>query len=191
MHQRLRRSLVALAIAGVTGLGACDDPFAPRAQGANIDQSFELWALTGGPVSFPSAIIVPAASTSRLDPAGSFDLAFDIDSNGRALVYPVSSVVSPISGSREVQFLRGDGPYNTIVEAPRTGWTTDSVLVVNAGQSFLVKVTTLYCQYDIRQQVYAKFLVDSVIPAERRLKISGRINPNCGFRSLLSGLPEF
>ena len=62
---------------------------------------------------------------------------------------------------------------------------------MNEGQSFLVKVNTLYCQYDLQQVVYAKFLVDSVIPAERRMKISARINPNCGFRSFLSGVPEF
>jgi hypothetical protein len=106
-------------------------------------------------------------------------------------VLPVGTVVSPISGTRVVEFQRGTGTYNTIVEAPKTGWQADSTLTVNEGQSFLVKVNTLYCQYDLQQVVYAKFVVDSVIPAERRMKISARINPNCGFRSFLSGVPEF
>ena len=194
MHLRARRGLLVLTLAGLAGIAACEDPFTPQAAGPNIDQSFELWALTGTPVSYPSAVVVASSFgpfALRLDASGSFDLAFDIDTTGRLVVYPVSSIVAPVSGTREVQFLRGVGPYNTIVEAPRTGWTSDTVLVVNEGQTFLVKVTTLVCQYDIRQQVYAKFAVDSILVADRRIKLSARINPNCGFRSLLSGVPEF
>ena len=50
---------------------------------------------------------------------------------------------------------------------------------------------TPLCQFDIRQDIYAKFFVDSVLPAERRVKLTARINPNCGFRSLLIGIPAF
>jgi hypothetical protein len=138
-----------------------------------------------------SALLVPQATAVRLDAAGSFDLAFDIDPDGRVRVLPVGTVVSPIAGTRTIEFQRATTTYNTIVEAPKNGWQADSVLTVNEGQAFLVRVNTLYCQYDLQQVVYAKFIVDSVIPAERRMKISSRINPNCGFRSFLSGVPEF
>lgn len=191
LARRLRRGLLLGAVAALAGAAACDDPFKLRAQSPNLDNTFEFWALTGSPAAFPSALLVPQATAVRLDAGGSFDLAFDIDADGRVRVYPVGSVVAPIAGTRAVEFLRGTGPYNTIVEAPRTGWLTDSVLIVNEGASFLVKVTTQFCQYELQQVVYAKFFVDSVIPAERRMKISARINPNCGFRSLLSGIPEF
>jgi hypothetical protein len=30
-----------------------------------------------------------------------------------------------------------------------------------------------------------------VIPAERRFRLLGRVNPNCGYRSLNEGVPEF
>lgn len=189
--RRPRRALLALLLGALGGTAACDDPFKITADSPNIDASFELWAMSGSPAAYPSGILVPQASEVRLDAAGSFDLAFDIDADGRLLVYPVSAVVSPIAGTRTVEFQRGVGAYNAIVEAPRTGWQADSVLTVNEGQAFLVKVTTLFCQYSYQQQVYAKFYVDSVIPAERRIKLAGRVNPNCGFRSLLSGIPEF
>jgi hypothetical protein len=190
--RRLRRGLVAALLLVVAGAAACEDPFKITAQNPNVDASFELWALNGGaPAAYPTAVLVPQASAVRLDAAGSFDLAFDIDNTGRVRVLPVGSVVAPIAGTRDIQFQRSNGPYNAIAEAPKTGWTSDSVLVINPGQMFLVKVNTLYCQYDLQQFVYAKFIVDSVIPAENRIKLSARINPNCGFRSFLTGIPEF
>ncbi len=189
--RHLRRGLLAVVLGALAGTAACDDPFKITADSPNIDASFELWAMSGSPAAYPAGILVPQASVVRLDAAGSFDLAFDIDADGRLIVYPVGTVVSPIAGTRAIEFQRGVGAYNAIVEAPRTGWQADSSLTVNEGQAFLVKVTTLFCQYDFQQQVYAKFFVDSVIPAERRIKLSGRVNPNCGFRSLLSGVPEF
>ncbi|MBP7548866.1 MAG: hypothetical protein KA761_01155 [Gemmatimonadaceae bacterium] len=191
LARRLRRGLLVSTLAVLAGAVACDDPFKITAQYPNVDVTFELWALDGAPASYPTAVLVPQATAVRLDAAGSFDLAFDIDASGRVTVLPVGTVVSPISGTRVVEFQRGTGTYNTIVEAPKAGWQADSTLTVNEGQSFLVKVNTLYCQYDLQQVVYAKFVVDSVIPAERRMKISARINPNCGFRSFLSGVPEF
>ncbi|MCE9600759.1 MAG: hypothetical protein K8S21_00920 [Gemmatimonadetes bacterium] len=185
-----RRAAIALIVV-VLGAVACQDPFKLTAQSANIDAGFELWAMSGSPASFPSGLLVPQASVVRLDAAGSFDLAFDIDGNGRLMVLPVSSVVSPIAGSRQIAFQRAPGIYNSLLEAPADGWTNDTLFLVNEGQSFYVKVTTQFCQYDVRQDIYAKFYVDSVVPVQRRIKLSARVNPNCGFRALTSGVPEF
>ena len=185
-----RRALVALLAVGV-GVVACQDPFKLTARSVNLDATFELWAMSGSPAAYPSGLLVPQASVVRLDAAGSFDLAFDIDGNGRLKVLPVSSVVSPIAGSRPIGFQRAPGIYNSLLEAPKDGWTNDTLFLVNEGQSFFVKVTTQFCQFDLRQDIYAKFYVDSVIPAQRRIKLSARVNPNCGFRALTSGIPEF
>jgi hypothetical protein len=56
---------------------------------------------------------------------------------------------------------------------------------------FLVRVQTQYCQLEQSPEVYAKYIVDSIFPDERRIRLSGRVNPNCGFRSFLSGVPTF
>lgn len=189
---RLRRALVIAAVGLLAGVSACDDPFAVTASQSNADVTFEVWAMSGSPAAFPAGLLlVPSPTAVRLDAAGSFDLALDIDENGRVVVYPMGKVVAPVLGSRAVDLQRGVGPYNTIIEAPRDGWLSDTVLVVNEGQSFLAKVSTQYCQGYALQYIMAKFVIDSVIPAERRIKVSSRINPNCGFRSLLSGVPEF
>ena len=44
---------------------------------------------------------------------------------------------------------------------------------------------------DVFAIISTKFRIDSILPAERRMRIAGRINPNCGFRSLQTGVPEF
>ncbi|MEK0431148.1 MAG: hypothetical protein RL139_952 [Gemmatimonadota bacterium] len=185
----LRRLLPALGLA--LGVAACDDPFQLTARQVNVDKLFEVWAISGSSATLPAAIIVPTGTATRLDAAGAFDLAFDIDAAGRVVILPVSQVVQPIIGTRKVALQRASGVYNTILEAPKDGWVDDSALVVNAGSSFFAKVTTLYCQYELRQQVYAKFYVESADPVTRRITLAARINPNCGFRSLADGLPGF
>lgn len=184
------RTLAAL-VAGALAVAACEDPFEERAQFPNRDVPLETWAITGTPASYPTALLVPQHTVVRPDAAGSFDLAFDIDEDGRLLVIPVSKVVVALGGDRTIGLLRATAPYSAIADAPRTGWLFDTTLVVNPGSAFLVKVQTLYCQFDFRQDIYAKIFVDSVIPEERRAKLSMRVNPNCGFRSFVTGIPEY
>lgn len=182
----------ALALVATLGLAAsCAEPFDTGAQRSTVDVPLEAWAMTGSPPSYPTAFLVPQATVVRADAAGSFDLAFDIDPSGRLVVLPVSHVVMPLTGARRIGLLRSTEAYNTIIEAPLTGWAYDSTITVNPGGAFLVRVQTQFCQFDIRQDIYAKFFVDSVLPAERRVKLTARINPNCGFRSLLIGIPAF
>lgn len=189
---RARRAGLLAALVGMAGLIACGpDPFAVVAQDSNADVSIEVWALTGAPTNFPTVHLVPQRITTRPDAAASFDIAFDIDADGRLLVLPVNKVVTPLAGNRRVGIARSSAIYNTIVEAPRDGWVYDSILAVNVGQTFIVRVQTQFCSISQSNEIYAKYLVDSVIPAERRIRLSGRVNPNCGFRSFLSGIPEF
>jgi hypothetical protein len=188
---RGRRAFLAAALALAAAAVACDDPFAPRAESANFNTSIEVWALTGSPTAFPTVLLVPQALVVRPDAAGSFDIGFDIDPDGRLLVVPMSKIVAPLGGGRSIGVIRTADIFNTILEAPRSGWIFDSTLSVNVGQTFLVRVTTQFCQGQLRSEVYAKYYVDSVITAERRIKLSGRVNPNCGFRSFQTGIPTY
>ena len=191
-QRRALRAGLLVFLVGSAGLVACGpDPFAPVATDSNVDVSIEVWALTGAPTSFPTVHLVAQRITARPDAAASFDLAFDIDADGRLRVMPVNQVVTPLSGNRRIGIIRSSEVYNTIVEAPRDGWIFDSTLAVNVGQVFIVRVQTQYCASSTSPEVYAKYMVDSIFPVERRIRLSGRVNPNCGFRSFLSGVPAF
>jgi hypothetical protein len=188
---RRRRSVLATLVLSVA-LAACGpDPFAPRATSSNIDTTVEVWALTGSPINYPTALLVPQRFAVRPDPSATFDLGFDIDADGKLQVLPVSKVVTPLGGSRNIGFFKPTIGYDLVTEAPRSGWTFDETQTYEVGDVFVVAVTTQYCAFDVSNEVYAKYRVDSIFPAERRIRLSGRVNPNCGFRSFADGIPEF
>lgn len=187
----MMRPMALLVAVLLGGLVACDDPFRLQAQFPNLDRAIELWALTGSSPTFPSAVVVPTGTASRLDASGTFDFAVDIDRDGRLVVYPVGKIVQPLNGTRQIQLQRSNTPYLQLLEAPKTGWLQDSTLLVNPGGVFLARVPSLACQFGASSEIYAKFSVDSIDPVGRRVVLTTRINPNCGFRSWVTGLPEF
>jgi len=186
-----RRAALLAALASAALVGCGPDPFAPVADGPTVDTNFQIWAMTGAPVPYPTGLAVPQRATVRLDPSGTFDLAFDITPSGLLQVLPVSKVVSPLGGARPIGVIVSPDLYANITSAPRNGWALDSIIELNVGQTFIVQVTTQFCQFEARQTIYGKFRVDSILPLERRARLSGRVNPNCGFRSFADGTPEF
>lgn len=186
-----RRAALVVALVATALVGCGPDPFAPVPEGPTIDTNFQIWAMTGAPVPYPTALAVPQRATVRLDPAGSFDLAFDITPSGALQILPVSKVVAVLGAPRPIGIIIPTTPYADILSAPRSGWALDSIVELQVGQSFIVQVTTQFCQFEARQTIYGKFRVDSILPAERRARLSGRVNPNCGFRSFADGTPEF
>jgi hypothetical protein len=186
---RFRHAAATLLVA-VLATG-CEDPFEQTAQRSNFDSVITGWALSGSPLAYPSALYVPQLELSLIEPTGTFDLAFDIDETGRLVVLPMTRVVTPLSGNRSIGLMRGTQPYAAIVEAPQVGWQVDSALTVSQGGSFLARVQTRFCQFDVRQEIFAKFYVESVDAETRQFVLLARVNPNCGYRSLLTGIPEF
>lgn len=186
-----RRSAVVVPLLGLSLMACGPDPFAPVARSENIDADVQVWALTGSPINYPTALLVAQRFAVRPDPSGSFDIGFDINPAGELVVLPVSRMISPLGGTRAVGFIVPTAAYADITEAPRDGWAVDSTIALNQGDVFLVRVVTQFCAFESSQDIYAKYRVDSILPAERRIRLTGRINPNCGFRSFADGIPEF
>lgn len=186
-----RRVLASVGTVLLVGASACDDPFEPKATLSVSDASHVVWAISGTPTTYPTALLVAQRLVVRADPAGSFDLAFDITGTGQVQILPVDHVLSPLSGPRPVDFIVATLPFAGVESAPRLGWLTDTTLTLDVGDTFLVRAQTLYCAGDFNSVVYAKYHVDSVFPAERRIRLTARVNPNCGFRSFATGIPTF
>jgi hypothetical protein len=191
----MRRASVLVALGAVLGVGALTacgpDPFAVEANTPVRLTTFTIWAITGSPAPYPTAYSVQNNVTLRLEPSGSFDIAFDITPDGKLQVLPIKAVVAPVGGSRVIGVQVATVPYAEVTEAPRLGWNADSTIEVVVGQTFLLQVASELCALSGRPTIYAKFVADSIIPADRRAFLSGRINPNCGFRSFANGIPEF
>ena len=183
----------ALAIfASASILTACDDPQLLRAQLPTVLDVFTVFALTGTPAAYPSGINTYVRSAVRVDGNANFDVAFDIDSQGNAIVYPVHKVVSSLTSSRRVGLRKVTGNFDDITIAP-TGKYADSTIVAAQGDIIIVQSIRNgsgdVCQFDISPYIYAKLKIDSIATDSRTLVVQSLLDPNCGFRSFESGIP--
>jgi hypothetical protein len=195
-----RRPLVLAALA-LPALFACGgtDPFAPIASLFTGPDQFVLYPLSTAPALLPSAVQMITRQAVRPQISSSlglnFDLAFDIDAQNRIRVVPPKLVAvlpagTPVTG---IQIIAA--PYDSVLRAPTTGYQYDSATVVRPGQVFVIAAqgsTSSSAACSTTSPLYGKMIVDSVVAAPalgtHLIYIRSVIDPNCGFRSLESGV---
>jgi len=177
----------------VTVLNACGNVASIKATIPTYVDTLSLWALSGTPPSYPSAISIAARQIVRVDGFASFDVALDIDGTGKAVVYPVKLVVASPGGSRPVGIQKIPRAFEDVLEAPQSGYGTDSSVTISPGQVVVVQSphnnSGDICQFAISPNLYAKVAVDSVNLASRIIYLRMGFDPNCGFRSFATGIP--
>ena len=172
----------------------CDgtDPFA--AQLPTTTDSFTIFALTGTPPAYPSGLNLLSRTPTRVDGNASFDVAFDIDKDGNAIVYPVKLIVSSIGGDRPVGLKKVDAKFADVTEAPSGTYAQDSAVVLAKGGVVVVEANRGgsgdICSFSLSPNIYSKLSIDSVNVATRTLFVTSVMDPNCGFRSFLEGVPS-
>jgi hypothetical protein len=191
--QYMRHGKLALVvIAGALVLTACGDGTGIVAQLPTVTDSYQVYALTGTPASFPSGINTYIRSAVRVDGNANFDVAFDINATGQVLIYPVQKVVSSITGTRQVGLKKIAGAASTVTIAP-TGTYLDSTVVAVPGEVIVLQAlrngTNDACAFDISPYIYTKLVIDSVSVPTRSIFVGATLDPNCGFRSFETGLP--
>jgi hypothetical protein len=186
-----RRFALAL-IASASVLTACDDPALLRASLPTVEDVYTLFALTGTPAAYPSGLNTYVRAAVRVDGNANFDVAFDVDDAGHAILYPVQKIVSQLGGSRKVGLRKVSGGFSDVTLAP-TGTYADSVIVASKGDIVIVQAQRNgsgdACQFDISPYIYTKVLVDSIAVDTRTVVLQTVMDPNCGFRSFEAGIP--
>jgi hypothetical protein len=121
-----------------------------------------------------------------------FDIAWDINDTGAAVVHTVRAVANQLVPARRVGLLLADGPFDAITRAPTSGYKYDSSLVMPAGKILLVDTIDPTCNTFslLGPNIRAKIQLDSVSLVRRALYMRVLSNPNCGFRDLVPGLPK-
>ena len=177
----------------VVVLNACGDPTNLKATLPTVTDTLSLFALSGTPPSYPSGISLLGATAVRVDGFANFDAAFDINGSGNVVVYPVKLVVASPGGSRPVGLLKAAGTFQNVLEAPATGYQTDASVVLAPGETVVLQSvhnsSQDVCQFALSPYLYAKIGVDSVNLASRTIYLQLGLDPNCGFRSFVSGIP--
>jgi hypothetical protein len=169
---------------------ACDDPFAVRADAEVNDDTLFVFALSGTPLGFPTSLDTWLRQVVRVDPSFGFDVAFDIDQQARARIIPVRLVGGTATQSRVVGLQKATRPFDEIVQAPSSGYSYDSVVVLQPGEAVIVQALRSECALFINQYIYSKLSIDSVAPSRRTIYFRFVQDPNCGFRSLAPGVPK-
>lgn len=188
---KVRRPL--LVLLGMMAAVACTDQSPFRAQFPNTLTSGYAYAMNGTNPALPSAVSVLRASVRPIDASFQFDFAFDMDDAGLVTVHSVRRVANQFASVSRVGFrLDSTTAFEAIAEAPVAGYAYDTSMRLLPSNTLLVDVLEPNCQgrsflgFNIR----AKVKIDSVDAGSRIVYFRMLPNVNCGFRSLLEGLPK-
>lgn len=169
---------------------ACGNPFGQNATVENTVDTVTLYALRDTPIRLPSGfnMLEPVGSQAvRTEATGAqFDFAFNIDSAGRALIYPSGA----LGLSREPGLQLMNRAFEDVHRAPDDGYQADSAVAVSQGDVFVARsrVWSALCVY-IAVPRYGKFHVLTLDLANRSITLEALVDLNCGFRGLEPGLP--
>ena len=187
------RIAVVATLCFVAVLNACGDPTNLKATTPTLTDTLAVFALSGTPPSYPSGISIIAGQAVRVDGFAGFDVAFDIDNAGKPVIYPVKLIVTPPGGARPVGLQRVSGTFESVTEAPKSGYQLDSVFVLGKGEVVAIESphngSGDLCTFALSPNIYAKIAVDSVNLVNRTLYLRMGLDPNCGFRSFAEGIP--
>jgi hypothetical protein len=188
----LRKSVAGAAVAALA-LVACDDTNPFGATLPTVADLYTIFALSGTSPAYPSGLNTVARAATRVDGNANFDVAFDINSDGNVVLYPVKLVVSSLAGDRPVGLLKVNAPFDSVLSAPTGTYQTDSAVVAGRGQVIVIEAnhggSGDICSFNISQNIYSKVLIDSVDVASRTITVKTVLDPNCGFRSFAAGIP--
>ena len=168
---------------------ACGDPLGLPPPGIEnrVDSLVSLYALSGTPISTPSAYVISFRQPVRTDQsAQGFDFAFDIDTAGRPLLLPTGALKLPKGSGIQLTL----HAFDSITVAPTGGYNTDSATVVDSGSVVIMHSRPLVCSFGITSIYYAKLEVLAIDTLARRIDFRILDNVNCGYRGLEAGLPR-
>ena len=187
------RSLCAVAVALAVAATACGSTL-PRATNVSQIASYALYGLIGAPARASTALSFTAGSM-HADATFQFDVAVDLDSAGKVVVYPVRNIAGNLAGTQKrIGMQVVSGLFETVGDVPSTGYDTLGTKTVAPGTVLAVELQEpLICQFSLGGiHLYGKFVVDSVTPASRRIFVTTVIDPNCGYRQVKPDtIPDF
>ena len=185
------RSLTLLAVA-LALAAACGDPLGlPQPSISNRIDTVSLYALSGTPVTQPSAYVIPFRTVVRTDQSiDGFDFGFDIDTAGRAVLLPTGAL--RLGRASGIQLTTT--PFDSILVAPTGRYQLDSAVVVDSNSVAILHSRPLACSFGISVVYYAKLHVLAIDttsgPNGRRIDFEILTDINCGYRGLEPGLPR-
>lgn len=196
----------AVLLAGT--VAACDDPYEVRATLPVVEDTLVLNSI--GDLSAPptAPVVLDIATQANLFDAttrfpaarrlgadfynngAGFDIAIDV--RGDSVVFlPPRRVASSLAVVRRVGLRRDTIAFDALRFAPGSGYVFDSVAVsAREGQTVFVVSQHPVCGREFSAELYAKVGVMDIDASAKTATLRVRLDPNCGFRSFLPGVPS-
>lgn len=190
---RLKPTLVALAglslaIAGV----ACGDFTGVPASLATLTQTGTVYAINGAPFNAPTALHVFSGTLLPATSSFVFDIAFDLDAAGNAVLIPQRVIATGLTATHTVAMQKITGDFDALTSAPKSGYHADTSMVVALNQVVAIQSSDPNaCGVSLTgSTLYAKLVVTAIDRDAKQLTVLYTVDPNCGFFSFASGLPK-
>lgn len=184
------QNLLSLTAATAMVLACGSDIELAPASIPNVVDTLTLGSLNGSPVSTPSAYSVADGNAVRTDISSAFDFAYNVDATGQHvfLTLEVMRLVTTNGSGPGFQFT--STPFPQVSQAPSNGWITNDTIVVDSG-SVLYLRSRIVCT-SLGVPLYGKLQVLSIddTPGNQTITFEALSNENCGYKSLLPGLPR-
>jgi hypothetical protein len=189
-HQPWALFIVAVSAAAVVACDGATGPSSPYTVYAVDTQT--VFSLNGSYPTAPTAYSIFAGAVGqglvRASSSLAFDIAFDIDATGNAVLKPVRTVASQLAAAHRVGLQTTDAAFETVTDAPKTGYRYDSTLVVPPNRTVLIESSDpTACANGLFSNpvIYAKLIVLAVDRSAGTLKLRYTGDPNCGKTSLI------
>jgi len=168
---------------------ACGDSTGlPPATIPNWVDTITLAAIRNTPISDASALDVLTATKTRTDHGQAFDLLFDVDSTGAAIMIP-AGLLGFTAGAG---WKKTTQEFSAITNAPTEDYTADAVLVLAVGDVFFgrSRTSSTGCEaLGTALSRYGKIHVLALDTQERTVTLETMVDLNCGYRGLEIGFP--
>ena len=182
-----------LAVAAVVTLAACNTGTGVNANVPIHTDTLVAYALNGSPPGSPAGVSLVGGSVNPITAAFAFEVAFDLDTGNTVRLYQVQRVANSLGSTNAVgaQVIPSVA-FDQLSRAPASGYRYDSTLVVPVGSTVALEMSNpTVCTSILTTQVfYAKLMVTQVDPVAKSVKLIATTDPNCGFRSLTTGIPK-
>lgn len=199
--------IVAAVLIGATA-AACDDPFSVDATTEVVEDTFVVNSVSDASVPPAAPVALDMADQSNLFDIGTrvpatrrlgsefyaigagFDVAVDV--RGDSVVFlPPRLLTTALTTVRRVGLRRDTTAFENARIAPGSGYVFDTVSVgARPGNTVFVVTQHPVCTSDYSLELYAKIGVVAIDPVARTATLRVRVDPNCGFRSFLDGIPS-
>jgi hypothetical protein len=170
--------------------------------------TLEFFALNHSGPNSPSGFDLTSQTAVTTDGTQGFDVAFDLSPTGQTIIYPIKLIETGngIGTPHQVGLhttaqlydstacvlaglpATGDNPCY-IVRAPLHGYSFDTTYGLTPGVPIIIAASTAGCVGQADPVLYAKLVVDSVHVSQGQIFARATVDPNCGFRSFLPGIP--